>query len=42
MTNTPALRDMANVSFWAEDLIAAKEWYTELLGIERLFREFPF
>ncbi|MFX3631795.1 MAG: VOC family protein [Candidatus Pristimantibacillus sp.] len=38
MTNTPTLRGMANVSFWAEDLKAAKEWYTKLLGVEPYFQ----
>ncbi|MGF7029135.1 putative enzyme related to lactoylglutathione lyase [Paenibacillus mucilaginosus] len=38
MKNTPALRGMANVSLWAEDLIAAKEWYTKLLGVEPYFQ----
>ncbi|MFF2482257.1 VOC family protein [Paenibacillus sp. NPDC058071] len=37
MTNTPQLRGMANVSFWAEDVKAAREWYTELLGMEPYF-----
>ncbi|ULO07626.1 VOC family protein [Paenibacillus sp. 19GGS1-52] len=38
MTNTSTLRGMANVSFWAEDLKAAKEWYTKLLGVEPYFQ----
>lgn len=38
MTNSPSLRGMANVSFWAEDLKAAKEWYTKLLGVEPYFQ----
>lgn len=29
---------MANVSFWAEDLKAAREWYTKLLGVEPYFQ----
>lgn len=37
MKNTPTLRGMANVSFWAEDVRAAKEWYTNLLGMEPYF-----
>ena len=28
------LRGFALVSYWADDLEAAKEWYAELLGIE--------
>lgn len=38
MMNPPKLRGMANVSFWAEDLHAAKEWYTKLLGAEPYFQ----
>jgi predicted enzyme related to lactoylglutathione lyase len=31
------LRGISTVSFWADDLDAAKKWYTELLGIEPYF-----
>jgi predicted enzyme related to lactoylglutathione lyase len=31
------LRGLTTVSFWAADLGAAKQWYTELLGIESYF-----
>jgi predicted enzyme related to lactoylglutathione lyase len=31
------LRGLTTVSFWADDLAAAKQWYTELLGIEPYF-----
>jgi predicted enzyme related to lactoylglutathione lyase len=31
------LRGFATVSYWADDLEAAKEWYAELLGIEPYF-----
>lgn len=31
------LRGLTTVSFWAADLVAAKQWYTELLGIEPYF-----
>ncbi len=31
------LRGFATISFWADDLEAAKEWYAELLGIEPYF-----
>jgi hypothetical protein len=30
-------RGFALVSYWADDLGAAKEWYAELLGIEPYF-----
>lgn len=32
------LRGFATVNFWADDLAAAREWYTELLGIEPYFQ----
>src|SRR5262245_1714970 len=32
------LRGLTTVSFWAEDLQAAKQWYTELLGVEPYFQ----
>jgi predicted enzyme related to lactoylglutathione lyase len=31
------LRGMATVSYWADDLKAARRWYTELLGVEPYF-----
>jgi len=31
------LRGMATVSFWADDLTAAKEWYSGVLGLEPYF-----
>ena len=31
------LRGLATVSFWADNLEAAKQWYTELLGTEPYF-----
>jgi predicted enzyme related to lactoylglutathione lyase len=31
------LRGLATISFWADDLAAAKQWYTELLGCEPYF-----
>ena len=34
---TGMLRGFATISFWADDLEAAKKWYTELLGIEPYF-----
>lgn len=32
------LRGLASVGFWADDLVAARTWYTELLGIEPYFQ----
>ena len=29
---------MATVNFWADDVIAARDWYTELFGIEAYFQ----
>ena len=37
MRNSPILRGLATISFYAEDLDAAKKWYTGLLGIEPYF-----
>ncbi len=31
------LRGVCTMSFWAADLAAAKQWYTELLGYEPYF-----
>jgi predicted enzyme related to lactoylglutathione lyase len=38
MSDIPTLRGLTTVSFWAEDLEAAKSWYTELLGVEPYFQ----
>ncbi|MBB6690006.1 VOC family protein [Cohnella xylanilytica] len=38
MTNKAKLRGMANVSFWAEDVKAARDWYSKLLGEEPYFQ----
>jgi predicted enzyme related to lactoylglutathione lyase len=37
--NTPpaALRGMATVSLWADDVEAAVDWYTRILGVEPYF-----
>jgi len=32
------MRGIATISLWAEDLQAAKRWYTELLGVESYFQ----
>ena len=32
------LRGVATISFWADDLEAAKRWYVELLGVEPYFQ----
>jgi predicted enzyme related to lactoylglutathione lyase len=37
MEKSPILRGLANVSFYAADLEAAKKWYGELLGVEPYF-----
>lgn len=31
------LRGLATVSFYADDLVAAKQWYTEALGVEAYY-----
>src|SRR5207302_10489965 len=37
MGNTPTLRGFTTISYWADDLEAARRWYAELLGIEPYF-----
>lgn len=37
MAETTTLRGMATVSFWADDLDAAKNWYSRLLEAEPYF-----
>ncbi|WP_129727373.1 VOC family protein [Ectobacillus funiculus] len=37
MSDSQTLRGLTTVSFWTEDLVAAKKWYAELLGIEPYF-----
>jgi predicted enzyme related to lactoylglutathione lyase len=38
MSKAQTLRGMATVSFWADDVKAARDWYAELLGIEAYFQ----
>jgi predicted enzyme related to lactoylglutathione lyase len=38
MTDQPILRGFATVSFYAADMKAARDWYTQLLGIEPYFQ----
>lgn len=38
MGNTHTLRGFTTISYWAADLEAAKQWYTEMLGIEPYFQ----
>jgi catechol 2,3-dioxygenase-like lactoylglutathione lyase family enzyme len=38
MKNKHFLRGMATVSYWADDLKAARDWYTELFGIEAYYQ----
>ena len=37
MSETTGLRGLSTVSFWAADVEAAKDWYTQLLGVEPYF-----
>lgn len=37
MSDTQTLRGLTTVSFWTDDLTAAKKWYANLLGIEPYF-----
>jgi predicted enzyme related to lactoylglutathione lyase len=38
MANKHFLRGMATVNFWADDMVAARDWYTELFGVEAYFQ----
>ncbi|MCF0050572.1 VOC family protein [Dyadobacter sp. LJ53] len=38
MAGEQTLRGMATLNFWADDVKAARQWYTELLGIEAYFQ----
>jgi predicted enzyme related to lactoylglutathione lyase len=37
MTSNQTLRGVATISYYADDLMAAKRWYSELLGIQPYF-----
>ena len=37
MNGAVMLRGMATVSYWADDVKAARRWYAELLGVEPYF-----
>jgi predicted enzyme related to lactoylglutathione lyase len=38
MTKSTILRGLCNVSFWADDVKAARKWYSELLGMDPYFQ----
>ncbi len=38
MQNRHFLRGMATVNFWADDVVAARDWYMELFGVEAYFQ----
>ncbi len=38
MEQKAMLRGMANVSYWADDVKAARQWYGELFGMEAYFQ----
>lgn len=38
MTNQQTLRGLTTVSFFADDMLAARKWYSELLGIDPYFQ----
>jgi predicted enzyme related to lactoylglutathione lyase len=38
MKKTHFLRGMATLNFWADNVVAARDWYTELFGIEAYFQ----
>lgn len=38
MQNKHFLRGMATINFWADDVVAARDWYAELFGVEAYFQ----
>ena len=38
MSNKHFLRGMATVNFFADDMVAARDWYAELFGVEAYFQ----
>jgi hypothetical protein len=38
MKNKHFLRGMATVNFWADDVVAARDWYAQLFGVEAIGR----
>ncbi len=38
MSDTQTLRGFATISYWADDLEGAKEWYSQFLGIDPYFQ----
>ncbi|MBB5874445.1 putative enzyme related to lactoylglutathione lyase [Allocatelliglobosispora scoriae] len=38
MSETQTLRGLATVTYWADDLEAAKDWYSEFLGLAPYFQ----
>jgi predicted enzyme related to lactoylglutathione lyase len=38
MTNGHVLRGMATVNFWADDVVAARDWYAALFGAEAYYQ----
>jgi len=39
MASKHFLRGMATVSYWADDVAAARDWYAELFGVEAYFQQ---
>src|SRR5215510_9044275 len=39
MKNKHFLRGMATVNYWADNVTAARDWYSELFGIEAYFQQ---
>jgi predicted enzyme related to lactoylglutathione lyase len=38
MNSRHFLRGMATVNFWADDVVAARDWYARLFGVEAYFQ----
>jgi predicted enzyme related to lactoylglutathione lyase len=39
MADNQTLRGVATINIWADDVKAARQWYSELLGIEAYFQQ---
>lgn len=37
MSSTSPLRGISTLSYWADDVAAARDWYAEVLGVEAYF-----
>lgn len=41
MAQKQVLRGMATLNFWADDMVAAREWYADLFGVDAYYQMPP-